>query len=259
MAEYTDQPPSFPGVAYTAGTMNIGQGYAAGISQAGEGIAKGIGAALDVATQNRNVDDTLQAMNQSKILPDEAYKAVAGKSLGAKQTMLGMYASQWIQQQAQNRELQKLGYQGNVQLQVAHGELLDKLSLIKAGYGQAVGINPQKMPIGSTGQAGQPAGAPAVQRAQLVQNPTAANAARAASLNPNLAGTPANPQPLGTDVSQPGLIIGNPIGMKENIPPGAKFGVINGQRGFMMPDNRTFLPLKPTQTVSSMGIGVGTS
>ena len=93
MAEF-ETPPTFSGVRYDVQPMNIGEGYAKGISQAGEGIAKGVSSVMDTMYQNRKADDTLLAMNQSGILSDKAYQAVSGKSLGAKQTMLGMYDSE---------------------------------------------------------------------------------------------------------------------------------------------------------------------
>lgn len=241
-----------PSFAYDIGKVpDIGSGYAAGISEAGKGIAAGLGSALDTFTQNRTADDTLQAMRQMKVLSNDAYQAIAGKSLGAKQTLLGMYAGEWIKQQAQERALQQIGFTGTTQADVKHKELLDTINAIQGKYGPggaiAAGINVQKMPIGAGGGAGGGGAGggggvgtpPAVRRAALVQNPTAAQAATAASVNPAIA---APGQPLTTATSTPDVITGPEMDMKANIPPGAQRGVYNGQHGFIMPDGRTFRP-----------------
>ena len=127
MAEY-EAPPSFAGVKYDIGNVpNIGAGYAAGISQAGEGIAKGVSGALDVMNRSRTADDMLQVLQQNKILSPEAYQSVAGKSLGAKESTIGMFAGQWLAQQAQQRELEKVGYTGAVDVATQHAKLMDSL------------------------------------------------------------------------------------------------------------------------------------
>ena len=136
---YTQVPPS-----------NFGEAYAAGIGAAGKSLSDAITAVGGEYLQNRQVDDTLKAMNQNKILSDDEYQSVAGKSLGTKQTMLGMYAGQWLADQAQNRAvaLQKGQYSG--QIDVEHAKLLDTIKALQGKYGpqggQAVGVQPGKQP-----------------------------------------------------------------------------------------------------------------
>jgi hypothetical protein len=106
--------------------IDIGSGYAAGITSAGQAISKtitGLMGGIDekgqiqqgILGQNQTTNDFLTVMNQmknpdgSKVLGDDAYQSLMGKSLGAKQMALGMYQNQFmynLQQQAQqNREI----------------------------------------------------------------------------------------------------------------------------------------------------------
>jgi hypothetical protein len=221
----TVQIPSF---GYTAGTTDIGSGYAKGITAAGEGIAKGVSGALDVMNQNRKTDDMLTAMNQTGILSDDAYKAIAGKSLGAKQGMLGIYASEWIAQQAQEREFRKMGYQADLTKEIEHQKLLDTYNMYKVR-------EPGKFPL----------------------NPN-----QGTPQQPNLAGTATAPTPLGSaDITnplaqQPGqlsLITGAPIGGKQTVPKNWQLVQVRGQTGYMEPDQRTFHPFQPMGTQGQLG------
>jgi hypothetical protein len=217
-----------PQFSYDVKPMDIGEGYAKGITAAGEGIAKGLHDVLDVATRNQNVNDTLQAMNQNKILSDEAYKSVASKSLGAKESMLGLYAGEWIKQQAQERELQKVGYTGAVTYAVEHGKLLDSVSLLKAGV-PVPGFDPKKMIINP--QTGQPT--PPAPRAQPVTPP----APRAQPVTPptQTTGAPTPTWTMGPNAAPPLpqlKKVGAPLNLSEPIPPGATHQTIK------MPDGR---------------------
>jgi hypothetical protein len=81
--------------------------------------------------QQRKVDDTLAAMHQSGMLTKEQYDAVAGKSMGAKQQMVGLFASDWVNQQAQERALAlKRGEAANT-IGVEHAKLLDTVNMMK--------------------------------------------------------------------------------------------------------------------------------
>ena len=97
------------------------------------------GAEVKLRLQNRQADDTLKAMNQNKILSDDEYQSVAGKSLGTKQTMLGMYAGQWLANQANDRAvaLAKGQYtaQGQMSMDVEHQKLLDTIAAVSGKYG----------------------------------------------------------------------------------------------------------------------------
>lgn len=134
-----------PQFGYDVKLPNIGEGYAQGIETAGKGIAAGITTGLhdylSLSQQNRDADDTLSAMNKTGILSDDAYNAVAGKSLGAKQSMLGLYSGQWIAQMAQQRELQKAGYQTNLDIYKQHQALMDEISKLKATRPQVLPMN----------------------------------------------------------------------------------------------------------------------
>jgi len=229
-----------PQFSYDVKLPDIGSGYAAGITQAGKGIAAGLHDVLDVATQNRNATDTLQAMHQTGILSDDAYQAVAGKSLGAKQTMLGLYAGQWIAQQAQERELNKIGYTGQTEVATAHGKLLDTINAIQGKYGPggqlATGVQPGKAIVSPQ---------PQVRRAQPVQQP------QQPPQQPQLVNPSGAPTPAVTYGSSPYAGIGlksvgppirgnepTPIGEHRQIK-GPKGDIING---ILQPDG-TFRPL----------------
>lgn len=252
--EMDPNPPSF-NIPFSVPPMNIGAGYAEGIEQAGKSVAGAVGGVFDVMNRNRTVNDTLQAMNQNGILSNDAYQSVAGKSLGAKEQMMGMYAGQWIAQQAQNRELQKLGYTGNVQVGVEHAKLLDTINAVKSGYGAAAGVQPGKLQLGAQGQSGA-AGAPAAP----VLQPLAGQGAP--PLSNALSGTTANPTPLGSaGITNPQLVnspqlqasmaaraaqpvtVVKPLGPKDTIPNNWQHGTFKGQQGFFDPVKTEFHPL----------------
>lgn len=111
-----------PQFSFDVKPTDIGSGYAAGIAQAGEGLSKGISSALDVMNRSRAAHDTMDAMLQSKILSPEAYSAIKGKSLTAQEGMIGIYANQWIQQQAQQRAMELARQQGAIQVGVERGK-----------------------------------------------------------------------------------------------------------------------------------------
>lgn len=221
--EMDPNPPSF-NIPMSVQPLDLGADYAKGMAagqSAGEQFGKGITAAFDVANRNRTADDTLKAMAQTGILSKDAYDAVAGKALGAKEAMLGMYAGNWIAQQAQNRELNKMGYQGNVDIQVAHAKLQDQL------IANRVGGTPNQ----GAANRGTPNQAVTTMAAPVVTQPT------------SLAGVPQQPTPLGSpDITNPlaarGLTpqwqmtkVGPPLGPKEPIPTGAIPRKIQGPQG----------------------------
>jgi hypothetical protein len=222
-----------PAFSYDVKPMDIGSGYAAGITEAGKGIAAGLHDVLDVATRNQNASDLLQVMNQNKILSDEAYKSIAGKSLGAKESMLGLYAGEWIKQQAQERELQKIGYTGAVQQQVEHGKLLDayglNLNLLRGGI-TPPGYDPKKWIVNP--QTGQPQ--PAPQQTTTPQTPAPravpVNAAPPVKRGTLVQATPQNvtgtPTPsfaqLGPSPNVAMKSVGPPLPLSDPIPPGSQ-------------------------------------
>jgi hypothetical protein len=226
--------PSF-NIPFSVAPTDIGSGYAAGITQAGKSLAQAIGTVADIGKQNVDANDTLTALHQTGILSPEEYQAVMNKSLGAKQSMIGLYAGQWIADQAQRRALALQTGKGAVDVATEHAKLLDTIQAVKSGYGQAAGVNVGKLPINQQ---------------QNQQVPTAPQVQRAQPLTPGqqLAGTPAQPTPLGSgDIYNPlaaGVIIGTPLGGKDPIPPGSKTATLRGQRGYLMSDGRTFRPMQ---------------
>lgn len=196
--ETSPTPPNF-NLGYTAGTTDIGSGYAAGIAQAGKSFSDATKGVMDVMVRNRTADDTLTAMQQTGMLNKDQFDAISGKSVGAKEQLLGMYAGQWIAQQAQNRELQKLGYQGNVDINVSHAKLLDQISANR------IPATPQRQPPP------QPKPAPAQQVNTPVQQPSASS----------ISGAPtpwAQPGGAGAALSQ--FTVGAPYTAKDPVPQG---------------------------------------
>jgi hypothetical protein len=124
--------PSF-NIPYSVPLTDIGSGYAKGIETAGKSLSEAIGSVSQTYTQNRDADDMLTAMQANKMITPEEYEAVAGKSLGAKQQLLGMYATQYASQQAQQRALALQKGAGAVDIGVAHAKLLDTITQLKAG------------------------------------------------------------------------------------------------------------------------------
>src|SRR4029077_2702142 len=215
--------------AYTTPLTDIGSGYAAGITSAGKSIAEGIGSGSDIAKQNLDTNDTLTAMHQTGILGPDEYNAVMGKSLGAKQSMLGLYAGQWIADQASKRAL-------GLSTGQEHAKLQEQINAIRAGYGRLVGYDPAKLPV-QPNQANKQAPAPAPPKVQPAQPLTPGQ---------QLAGVPGQPTPLGSpDITNPlavGVIMGKALGQKDPIPIGAKRATLRGQHGYILSDGRTFLP-----------------
>ena len=253
--EMDPNPPSF-NIQAQIPTRDIGAGYAAGITEAGKSLAAATAGVMDVMNRNRTADDTLAAMQQNKMLTPDQYNSVANKSLGAKESMLGMYAGQWIAQQAQQRALQQAGYQGNVQIGVEHAKLLDTINAVKSGYGAAAGVQPGKLQVTpQTGTGATAQSAPVLAPLQAGQGVPA--------LSTGLSGTTAAPTPLGTDVTNPQLVtspqlaaaqtqkaqqtklnVGPPLSGKDPVPPGGRVGSVSGQRGVLMPDGVTFRPFQ---------------
>jgi hypothetical protein len=120
-------------LTYDVKPTDIGSGYATGITAAGKSLAEAIGSVSQTYTQNRDADDMLTAMQTNKMITPEEYEAVAGKSLVAKQQLLGMYATQYAAQQAQQRALALQKGTGAVDIGVAHAKLLDTITQLKAG------------------------------------------------------------------------------------------------------------------------------
>jgi hypothetical protein len=232
--------PTFSG-AFDVKPMDIGSGYAAGITEAGKSIAGAIGGIADIAKQNIDTNDTLTAMKQGGILKDDEYQAVMGKSLGAKQQMLGLYAGQYIADQAERRSVALQKGQSVADIQTEHAKLLDMIQAVKSGYGTAAGVNVGKLPA-----------TPAV---AAPRTPPTANPVNVTPTK--LAGTPAAPTPLGSGniynppaaaavapTAKTQLTVGPPLAGTDQIPAGARRGSVNGQPGFLMPDGITFRPLK---------------
>jgi hypothetical protein len=254
--EMDPNPPSF-NIQAQIPTTNIGAGYAAGIAQAGQSLAQATSGVMDVMNRNRTADDTLAAMQQNKMLTPDQYNSVANKSLGAKEQMLGMYAGQWIAQQAQQRALQQAGYQGNVQIAVEHAKLLDTIQAVKSGYGAAVGVQPGKLQVApATGQGATAQSAPVLAPLQAGKGVPALSTA--------VSGTTGAPTPLGSsDITNPQLVtspqlaavqaqkaqqtklnVGPALSGKDPVPPGGRVGSVSGQRGVLMPDGVTFRPFQ---------------
>jgi hypothetical protein len=129
-------------LTYAVKPTDIGEGYAKGITAAGTSLAQAIGSVSQVYTQNRNADDMLTAMQANKMITPDEYEAVAGKSLGAKQQLLGMYATEYASQQAQQRALALQKGGGAVDIGVAHAKLLDTINQLRQGYS----TDPRKTP-----------------------------------------------------------------------------------------------------------------
>jgi hypothetical protein len=134
--------PDFARTQFNVSPTDIGSGYAAGITQADQSVAQAIGSVSQVYTQNRNADDMLTAMQTNKMITPDEYEAVAGKSLGAKQQLLGMYATEYAAQQAQARALAQQRGGGAVDIGVAHAKLLDTINQLRQGYS----TDPRKTP-----------------------------------------------------------------------------------------------------------------
>lgn len=179
-----------PGFSYTAGTMDLGKSYAQGMeagTQAGEALGQGITSAAGVMARNQNATDMLNAMKQAGILSDKAYQAVAGKSLGAKEQMLGLYANQWVAQQANELALARARGEAAIDVAKQHQLILDAWNQAKAGNPMV--MDPKKMfyqppqnqpqnPAVNLQSAGQP------------PNPAVGQGPSAAGPKPNVSGTP---------------------------------------------------------------------
>jgi hypothetical protein len=181
--------------------------------------------------QQRKVDDTLAAMHQSGMLTKEQYDAVAGKSMGAKQQMVGLFATNWVNEQAKQRALDLEQGKGSVEINVAHQKLLDTINAVRQGYGAAVGVTPGKLPVTPQQQQQN------VPRVLPVTPPATLGAG-----SPVVAGTGSAVVP--SIASQTSINVGAPIGAKDPIPQGAKVGVLQGKHGILLPDGVTFRPFQ---------------
>ena len=101
-----------PSLTYNVAPTNIGEGYAAGITQAGKSIAgaiSGIMGGVDaqgnvthgVLEQNQTANDMLSWLATQKdaqgnaVLSQDAYNSIMGKSLGARQQVVGALMGQF--------------------------------------------------------------------------------------------------------------------------------------------------------------------
>jgi hypothetical protein len=135
--------PSF-NIPFSVAPTDISKGYAEGITQGGTSIAQALGSVSQLYTQNRNADDMLTAMQSNKMITPDEYEAVAGKSLGAKQQLLGMYATQWATDEAQQRALALQKGQGATTIGVEHAKLMDTINALRGG--NPITADVKKMP-----------------------------------------------------------------------------------------------------------------
>jgi hypothetical protein len=229
--------PSFANLAFDVKPTDIGTGYAQGITEAGKSLSSAISSISDIAKQNIDANDTLSAMKAGNILPKDAYESVMGKSLGAKQQMLGLYAGQYIADQAAKRAQDLQMGKSSADIHTEHAKLLDTINAVKGGYGAAVGVQPGKLPAAAPVRA-QPPVAPQVQPAQP-------------ALTSSISGAPSPWAQTGTTGTLPPpppqlKTIGPPMGLKDVIPLGASLRQIKGPKGdivdgVLMPDG-TFRP-----------------
>jgi hypothetical protein len=235
--------PSFGSLGFNVAPMNIGEGYAQGITEAGKAAASTIGAVSDIAKQNMDANDTLTAMKEGNILPQDAYESVMGKSLGAKQQMLGLYAGQYIANQAARRAQDLQMGKSSADIHTEHAKLIDTMRAVQSGYGAAVGVQPGKMPV----QPNQPP--PRAQPANVqVQPKSALGPVTVIAPNPAMqplgSGNIYNPPAMQPPAQTKPLTIGPPMGAKDVIPQGAQPVTVRGQKGFLLPDGTTFRPIQ---------------
>lgn len=219
-----------PTFQYTAGTMDLGKSFSQGLEAGtalGQNIGKGVEAGFDVMARNQTANDMLTALNQAKILSDDQYKAIAGKSLGAKEQLTGMYANQWILDQANQRALSLEQGKGGIDYAVTHAKLLDIYNQGRAGNPAA--IEQKKMYW-------QPPGQP-------VQNPQQPN-----PVVPQPA-PPSTPSQIAAAEQQRGQYIGGTTVLgapgatpskKAPLVPGAKYGknTDTGKMGWQLPSGQ---------------------
>jgi hypothetical protein len=235
--EMDPNPPSF-NLKYDIGTVpNIGEGYAKGITAAGESLSKATTGVMDVMNRNRTADDMLTTMQSTGMLSSDAYKAVAGKSLGAKEGMVGLYAGQWIADQAAKRSQALQMGQSTADIATAHAKLLDTIQAVKSGYGTAAGVNQRNLQAGTNqsnqGNTQQPGVvAPLIGPRGALPLPRGATPqiqAQAATM----AGSGAAPTALGSgNIYSPGPKLGAPVPRKGTmIPPGGTIVSGTGPKG----------------------------
>lgn len=143
--EMDPNPPSF-NIPMSIQPMDLGADYAKGMqagTQAGAELGQGITAAGNVMARNQTANDMLTAMQQSKMLSPDQYNSIAGKSLGAKEQMIGMFANQWMADQANQRALSLARGQGGVEVAKSHAQLLDLYNQARAGNPAAVDVKKQ--------------------------------------------------------------------------------------------------------------------
>jgi hypothetical protein len=232
MAVFDPTPPKFD-LTYNAGKTDIGAGYASGITEAGKAIGGAISGVSSLMQQRQDATDTLNAMHGSGMLSDDQYKAIAGKSLGAQQSMIGMYSTAWIAQQAQAREMAKMGYGANLDIWKQHQALLDQFALNKA-------TKPQQYPI-QQGQQQPVQQQPPAPQAQPVQPIVPQRRQPIGQQNLTVSGIPGVAAPLGSGnitnpvAAQPQYRIGAPLAGQP--PAGARMASdAQGKPGYVVPD-----------------------
>lgn len=140
--EMDPNPPQF-NLTYDVKPMDIGEGYAKGIESAGKSLSDATKGVFDVMQRNQSANDMINTMAQAKMIDPDVAKTLLGKSLNAKEQMTGMYANQWILDQANKRQLALEQGKGGVDVAVAHAKLLDIYNQAKAGNPAAVDVKKQ--------------------------------------------------------------------------------------------------------------------
>jgi hypothetical protein len=136
-----------------------------------------------------------------------------------------------MQQQSQQRELQKIGYQTQQDIIKQHQAVLD-------AYAQIQATKPQTLPMNAQNR--QPA-SPAPQ-AQPVQPVVSQRGLPIGRQNLTVSGIPGVAAPLGSGditnplAAQPQYNVGKPFNPSDPIPSGARPGTAGGKRGYLVPD-----------------------
>ena len=148
MASQIDRDPQNPvtAIGYSqTPPSNFGMAYAQGIQNAGSALADAVKGTGDIMARNQSANDMLSALGQMKdpsgnpIIADEDFQKIMGKSLGAKESLVGLYAGQYIADQAARRQVALQTGKGNVDIAVEHAKNLDLYNL---------GVNRSKYPVG---------------------------------------------------------------------------------------------------------------
>lgn len=148
--------------------MDMGNALSGALASAGDSISKGVDYMTNLKMRSDAASDTLQALHSNGTIDQKTYESVAGKALGAREAMVGMYTAKALADQAAGRQegLQQTGAaaQGSQERQTQAAALQGQLQAYQQGVPSTLSKSPVMPATGTQPPQAAPAGSTMRQR-----------------------------------------------------------------------------------------------